>query len=44
VKFFPPEVLTEVGDGAVEDASNSDWDKAVQYHEIKKRLDLVKRE
>jgi uncharacterized protein with von Willebrand factor type A (vWA) domain len=37
-------VLTEVGDGAVEDASNSDWDKAVQYHEIKKRLDLIKRD
>jgi Mg-chelatase subunit ChlD len=44
VKFFPPEVLTEVGDGAVEDASNTDWDKAVHYHELKKRLDEVKRE
>lgn len=44
MKFFPPEVLTEVGDGAVEDASNTDWDKAVQYHELKKRLDEVRRE
>jgi Mg-chelatase subunit ChlD len=37
-------VLSESGDGAVEDASSSDWDKAIQYHEIKKRLDKVKRE
>jgi Mg-chelatase subunit ChlD len=43
VKFFPPEVVTEEGDGPIEDASNSDWDKAIQYHELKKRLDEVKR-
>lgn len=36
-------MLSEAGDGAVEDASNSDWDKAIQYHDIKRRLDEVKR-
>lgn len=28
----------------MEDASQSDWDKAIQYHEIKRRLDVQKRE
>lgn len=36
-------MLTEVGDGAVEDASQGDWEKAVQYHDIKRRLDEQKR-
>ncbi len=43
VKFHPPEAITEEGDGAVENLSESDWDKALHYHEIKKRLDEVKR-
>lgn len=43
MKFHPPEVLSEAGDGAVENASDSDWDKAIQYHELKKRLDAAKR-
>jgi Mg-chelatase subunit ChlD len=43
VKFHPPELLTEEGDGAVENASDSDWDKAIHYHELKKRMTEVKR-
>lgn len=37
-------MFSEVGDGAVENASESDWDKAIHYHEIKRRLDEVKRD
>lgn len=44
MKFQPPETITEEGDGAVEDVSNSDWDQAVQYHEIKRKLDEIRRE
>jgi len=36
-------VITEEGDGAVDNLADSDWDKALHYHEIKKRLDEVKR-
>jgi Mg-chelatase subunit ChlD len=43
VKFHPPESLTEDGDGAVENLSETDWEKALHYHEIKKRLDEGKR-
>lgn len=43
IKFFPPETITEEGDGAVENLSDSDWEKAIHYHELKKRLDEVKR-
>ncbi len=43
IKFFPPEAITEEGDGAVDNQSDSDWDKALHYHELKKRLDEVKR-
>ncbi len=28
----------------MDDASNSDWDKAIHYHEIKRRLDEIRRE
>jgi len=41
--MYPPEALTEEGDGAVDNQSDSDWDKAIRYHEMKKRLDEVKR-
>jgi len=34
--------LSESGDGAIESAS--DWDSAIHYHEIKKRLTAIKRE
>ena len=45
IKFHPPEVLSEDGDGAVENASQSDWDKALTYHEIKRKIhDEIKRE
>ncbi|RZA08034.1 MAG: VWA domain-containing protein [Proteobacteria bacterium] len=37
-------MLSEDGDGPVDDLSNSDWDKAIHYHEIKRRLDEVRRE
>lgn len=43
IKFHPPELLTEEGDGAVENASESDWDKALHYHELKKRMAESKR-
>jgi Mg-chelatase subunit ChlD len=43
IKFFPPEAITEEGDGAVENLSDTGWDQALHYHEIKKRLDEVKR-
>lgn len=43
IKFFPPETITEEGDGAVENVSDSEWDKALHYHELKRRLDEVKR-
>lgn len=43
IKFFPPESITEEGDGAVENLADSDWEKALHYHELKKRLDEVKR-
>ena len=43
MKFHPPEAITEEGDGAVENLSESDWEKALHYHEIKRRLDEVKR-
>ncbi len=38
MKFVPPEFFSEVGDGAVENASPDDWEKALEYHEIKKRI------
>ncbi len=44
VKFHPPEVISEDGDGAVENASDTDWDKAIQYHELKKRLEAGQRD
>lgn len=45
IKFYPPETITEEGDGAVENLSQSDWDKALQYHDIKKKIhDLKQRE
>ncbi len=44
VKFHPPEILSESGDGAVENASDSDWEKALHYHEIKNGLKEVRRE
>ncbi|MGZ6468635.1 MAG: hypothetical protein ACXWQJ_15155, partial [Bdellovibrionota bacterium] len=37
-------MLTEEGDGAVDNLSQSDWDKALHYHDLKKRIDQVKRE
>lgn len=43
IKFFPPETITEEGDGAVENLSDTDWEKAISYHEIKRRLDEAKR-
>jgi Mg-chelatase subunit ChlD len=42
VKFQAPEVLSESGDGAIESAS--DWDAAIHYHDVKRRLDLMQRE
>ncbi len=44
IKFFPPEVITEIGDGAIENASETDWDKAIHYHELKRKLDDIRRE
>lgn len=45
VMHSPPETLTEEGDGAVDNVAESDWDKAIEYHELKKRLhDKKKRE
>lgn len=42
---MPPELFTEIGDGAVENASPDDWEKAIEYHEIKRRIpDQKKRE
>lgn len=43
IKFYPPESITEEGDGAVDNVSETDWDKAIHYHEIKRRLDTAKR-
>lgn len=37
-------MITEEGDGAVENLSQTDWDKALHYHEMKKRLDEIKRQ
>ncbi|NUM88959.1 MAG: VWA domain-containing protein [Bdellovibrionales bacterium] len=38
MKFAPPELLTDSGDGAVDNQSRDDWEKAIEYHEIKHRL------
>lgn len=35
-------MLSESGDGAIESAS--DWDSAIHYHEVKRRLDVIQRE
>lgn len=37
MKFQAPENFSDSGDGPVENVADSDWEKAIQYHEKKKR-------
>ncbi len=37
MKFFPPELVSEEADGAVENLSETDWEQALHYHDLKKQ-------
>lgn len=42
-KFTPPELYSQDVDGAVENLSDTAWEKAVNYHDKKRRLDTIRR-
>lgn len=45
VSFQPPEVISEVADGSLESLSTNEWERALQYHHLKKSInDPIKKQ